>query len=248
MTALLIAAGGAVAMGAVLQSATGFGFALVAAPLLFPALGPQEAIGTLLVLACVGSTLILGAEHRRPRPIVRDAAVIVATSLPGALAGVVVLRSLDSRTLQYAVTASVIVSLLVRRRASPLADRGRRRWWSAPAAGLAAGALTTSTNASGPPLLLHLTGQGNEPTRVRDTINVCYLGLSAVSAAALAATRTSGAVPDPAVLAALVPLVVVGNLAGRPIFGRLVGRGSYESVLTGTLVVAVLVGLATALL
>ena len=108
--------------------------------------------------------------------------------------------------------------------------------------------MTTSTNASGPPLLLHLTGQGNEPTLVRDTINVCYLGLSAVSAVALWATRTSGAVPDPLVLAALVPLVVIGNLAGRPIFSRLVGRGSYEAVLTGTLLAAVLVGLATAVL
>ena len=57
---LLIAATVAVAAGAVLQSATGFGFALVAAPL-FPALGPQEAIGTMLALACVGSVLILAS-------------------------------------------------------------------------------------------------------------------------------------------------------------------------------------------
>jgi hypothetical protein len=177
MTELVVAAGAAVGIGAVLQSATGFGFALVAAPLLFPALGPQEAIGTLLVLACVGSVLILVAERRRPRPLGRDAAVIVAASLPGAIAGVVVLRSLDSATLQYGVTASVMVALAVRRLAARTGSLARRPRWSAPAAGLAAGALTTSTNASGPPLLLHLTGRGTEPARVRDTINVCYLGL-----------------------------------------------------------------------
>ena len=114
-----------------LQSATGFGFALVAAPLLFPALGPQEAIGTLLVLACVGSTLILGAERRRPRP--RDAAVTIAASLPGAIVGIVVLRTLDRTTLQYAVTASVAIALLVRwmtsRAPAPasIAHGGRRR-------------------------------------------------------------------------------------------------------------------------
>lgn len=116
-----------------LQSATGFGFALVAAPLLFPALGPQEAIGTLLVLACVGSTLILGAERRRPRPLRRDAAVIIAASLPGAIVGIVVLRTLDRTTLQYAVTASVAIALLVRwmtsRAPAPasIAHGGRRR-------------------------------------------------------------------------------------------------------------------------
>ena len=49
-------------------------------------------------------------------------------------------------------------------------------------------------------------------------------------------------------LAALVPLVGIGNLAGRPIFSRLVGGGSYERVVTGTLVVAVLAGLVTAVL
>ncbi len=248
MSGLLIGAGAAVAVGAVLQSATGFGFALVAAPLLFPALGPQEAIGTLLVLACVGSTLILGAERRRPRPLRRDAAVIIAASLPGAIVGIVVLRTLDRTTLQYGVTASVGIALVVRWVTSRAGPRGHGSWWSAPAAGLAAGALTTSTNTSGPPLLLHLTGNGTEPARVRDTINVCYLGLSAVSAAALWATSTSGAVPNPTVLAGLVPLVAIGNLAGRPLFARLVGRGSYELVLTATLVLAVLAGLLTALL
>jgi hypothetical protein len=83
---------------------------------------------------------------------------------------------------------------------------------------------------------------------VRDTINVCYLGLSAVSALALWMTQTSGAVPDPVVLAAFVPLVVVGHRAGQPIFSRLVGEGAYETVLTGTLVAAVVLGLVTAVL
>lgn len=248
MTGLFVLAAAAVLVGSIVQSATGFGFALVAAPVLFPVLGPKEAIGTLLVLACVGSVLILATERRRPRPLGLDAGVIVVASLPGAVAGIVVLRSFDSATLQYAVTASVFVALLVRRYAPRRVAAEGRAWWSAPAAGLAAGALTTSTNTSGPPLLLHLTGQGREPTRVRDTINVCYLGLSAVSALALWATHTSGAVPDPVVLAALVPLVVVGHRAGRPIFGRLVGEGAYEAVLTGTLVAAVVLGLVTALL
>jgi uncharacterized membrane protein YfcA len=246
MGALFIAAAVAVTVGAVLQSATGFGFALVAAPLLFPTLGPQDAIGTLLVLACVGSLLILAAERRRPRPLGREAATIIAASLPGAIGGVVVLRSLSAVTLQYAVTVSVIVALLIRWKGAQ--DRGDgRQWWSAPAAGIAAGALTTSTNASGPPLLLHLTGRGTEPACLRDTINVCYLGLSAVSAGALWLTHTSGAVPNPWVLAALVPLVVVGNLVGRPLFGRLAGGGAYEPVLSSILVVAVVVGLATAI-
>ena len=83
---------------------------------------------------------------------------------------------------------------------------------------------------------------------MRDTINVCYLGLSAVSAGALWLTHTSGALPRPGILAALVPLVVFGNLAGQPMFGQLAGGGAYEPVLTGILLLAVLAGLATAIL
>jgi uncharacterized protein len=161
VTGLLVLAAMAVVIGSIMQSATGFGFALVAAPVLFPVLGPKEAIGTLLVLACVGSALILAAERRRPEPLWTDATVIIATSLPGAVGGIAVLRSVDSVTLQYAVTGSVFVALLVRRYAPRREVVGGSAWWSAPAAGLAAGALTTSTNTSGPPLLLYLTGPGS---------------------------------------------------------------------------------------
>jgi uncharacterized membrane protein YfcA len=242
MDPLLVAAGAAVLAGAALQSATGFGFALTSGPLLFAALGPQEAIGTMLVLGAEVGILIVATERRRPRPLAPEAAVLLAASLPGALAGVAILRSLDDVALQAAVTIGVILTLVARRIAAT--EHGPRPAWSAPVAGFAAGALNTSTNTSGPPLLLHLMGRGDEPARVRDTITVVFLGLAVVSAVALWITGTSGAVPDAGVLAALVPVVAVGNLAGRPVFARLARSGEYEHVLTGVLVVSVLSGLA----
>ena len=48
----------------------------------------------------------------------------------------------------------------------------------------------TSTNTSGPPLLLYLLGRGDEPERVRDTLTVCQLGLSVIGAVAIVATGT----------------------------------------------------------
>ena len=241
MTPLLVAAGAAVVAGAALQSATGFGFALVAAPLLFAALGPEEAIGTLLALGAVVGVLTLATEGRRPRPLVRTTAVLLAWALPGAVAGVAVLRALDAVALQLAVTAGVAATLAARRLGT------RTGAWPAPLAGLLAGALTTSTNTNGPPLLLHLLGRGAEAAEVRDTLTACFLGLAAAGALALAATGTADAVPSPGVLAALVPLVVLGHLAGRPLFARLARGEGYERVLTVVLIVAVLAGLAAAL-
>jgi uncharacterized membrane protein YfcA len=243
---LLVAAGAAVLAGAALQTATGFGFALISAPLLFAALGPQEAIGTLLVLGAEVGLLIVAAEGRRPRPLMRDAVVLIAASTPGALVGVAVLRSLDETALQVAVSLGVVLTLVARRLVARGAPRPRPAW-SAPVAGFAAGALSTSTNTSGPPLLLHLMGRGDEPGRVRDTITVVFLGLTVPSVAALWLTGTSGAVPDAGVLAAMVPLVALGSLVGRRAFAHLAHSGAYERVLTVVLLIAVTAALVVAL-
>src|SRR5918992_2496040 len=63
-------------LGATLQSAAGFGFALIAAPLLVAALGPRPAVSAIVVLALIVSALTLAGEHRRPRPNTREAVVL----------------------------------------------------------------------------------------------------------------------------------------------------------------------------
>jgi hypothetical protein len=64
---------------------------------------------------------------------------------------------------------------------------------------------------------------------------------------ALAATGTTGAVPDAKLVAILVPVVAVGHLAGRPLFAALARSRRYEPVVTALLVLSILVGLATAI-
>jgi uncharacterized membrane protein YfcA len=240
MSALVVAAGAGVAAGALMQSATGFGFSLVAAPLLFAAVEPEHAVGLLIVLGTEVNVLTLASERRRPQPLWRRCALMLAWAAPGALAGVVVLRALSPLALQLAVTAGVLGTLLTRHVA------GRHLRVPAWTAGLAAGALTTSTTTSGPPLLLHLLGRGAEPERVRDSLTTCFLGLSALGAAALLATGTPAS-PDLVLVAALLPAAAIGHLAGRRVFARLAGGGRYEPVLNATLVLAVLVGLVSVL-
>jgi uncharacterized membrane protein YfcA len=238
----LIAAA-AVAAGAALQSATGFGFSIVAAPLVFATVGPEEAVGLLIVLGSLVNVLTLAGERRRPRPLVRECAVLLAFALPGAVAGVAVLRALDPVALQVAVSAGVVATLAARR----LARRGTPAW-AGPIAGFAAGALTTSTTTAGPPLIVYLLGRRIEPARMRDTIPVCFLGLSVAGALALWVTGTSGAVPDAELVAVLVPVVAAGHLAGRPLFAALVRSGRYETVLTVVLIGSVAAGLLAAIL
>jgi uncharacterized protein len=247
MTPLLLATGVAVAAGAALQSATGFGFALLAAPLAFAALDAQEAIGLLLLLGMEIGVLTLATEGRRPQPFVRRCATVLAWAIPAAVVGVAVLKALDAVTLQVAVSVGVAATL-VTRRLTANRPRGPEPRWAAPVTGLAAGALVTSTNTTGPPLLLYVTGRGDEAERVRDTLTVCQLGLSVIGAIALLVTGTTDAVPSLGLVAAFLPLVALAHLAGRPLFAHLARSGSYEPVLNATLVVAVAAGLVTAVI
>src|SRR4051812_1547759 len=93
---LLAAACVGVVAGTMLEAATGFGFSLVAAPLLFAAIEPEPAVVMLLLLGLEVNVLPLATERRRPRPLPRSTAMMLAFSLPGALAGVAVLRALPA--------------------------------------------------------------------------------------------------------------------------------------------------------
>jgi uncharacterized membrane protein YfcA len=236
---LVAAACAGVVAGTMLQAATGFGFSLVAAPLLFAAIDPEPAVVLLLVLGLEVNLLTLATERRRPRPRPRSTAFMLAYAVPGALAGVVVLRALPAEALQVAVTLGVAGTLVARR-----VSQAHVPAW---AAGIAAGALTTSTSTNGPPMLLHLLGRGATPEQVRDTLTVCFVALAPIGAVALFATGTTER-PDAVLFAWLVPAIVAGHLAGRRGFARLSESDRYEPVLTGVLLVAVLVGLIGALL
>ena len=236
MTGLEVAAGACIVAGALVQSATGFGFSLLAAPLTFAAVHPEPAVGLLLVLGTEVNLLTLATERRRPDPLRRETALILAWSAPGALAGVALLRSLSALVLQLAVTLGVLATLAARHAG------GSRAHFPAWAAGLSAGALTTATTTSGPPLLLHLLGRGAPPVRVRDTLTVCFLGMSVLGAIALAVTGTP-ALPDALFVAVMIPGVALGHLAGRRVFARLAASGRFELVLNVALVLAVIAGL-----
>ena len=67
----VVAAALALFVGASLQSATGFGFALLSAPILFALLGPREAVTAGVVVAILLNSLTLAGERSRARCGVR---------------------------------------------------------------------------------------------------------------------------------------------------------------------------------
>jgi len=242
MTDAEILATAAVLVGGACHAATGFGFALVAAPLMAAALAPEEAITMLLLLGILVSVLTLLTEGRRPQPLWDDSGQILAWGSAGALAGAFVLAQLSTVALQLVVTLSVLAALITSRTLRKGSDPFRRVW----VAGLAAGALTTTTSANGPPLLLHLLARRIPAAAMRDTLAVLFVGFGAIGVAAIALGTSELALAAGAAAAVLPSAAALGHVAGRPVFARL-AAGHYEQVVTGMMLVSVVAGAALAL-
>ena len=100
------------ALGAFVQTATGFGGALVLAPVLFATMRPAQAVLLSALLGLVQSSVLV---VRNRREVLRDELrSLVAFALPGLAAGVMVLRIAPVSVLRVVVGASVIVATIVR--------------------------------------------------------------------------------------------------------------------------------------
>ncbi len=215
---ILVAVG--VIAGATLQSAMGFGFALVAGPAVFAVAEPAEAITILITLGTALNLLIMLAE-RRPSEVLRPEVVrILAWAAPGVVAGMFILLALSKPTLQVIVGISVD-----RRRRRSRPGTGWRRKEGNPvaraAAGLAAGTLTTTTATAGPPLVLYLQSTGVRPEPFRDTMAALLLGLNIMGADRARRRGQPGGVARAwRSLRSSSWMVVVGRLGGRILFDR----------------------------
>ena len=243
MTATVAGAALALFAGAALQSATGFGFALVSAPILFALLGPREAVAAGFVVGILLNGLTLATERRRPDILVRDAVALVAWSLPGIAVGVLALLVVAREPLSVVVALAVLAGLALRvhsRRANAVA---RPRRWHVPVAGVTAGALGTSTSLNGPPLIFCLLARRATPGQMRDTLAAIFLAEALIG---LPALLLGGAFTAPRAIGILLLAGLLGQLLGRRAFGWLRGERYERAVLAG-LALTALVALATSI-
>jgi uncharacterized membrane protein YfcA len=198
-------------VGAAVQSATGFGFALVLSPALFAVMDPTEAVTALLVLGAALNLLVLREAHEACWRLLPP---VLAAALPGLAAGAALLSVLSKEALQVGVGLAVIAAATWQLR------HAVTRALPAPAAGFLSGTLTTSISISGPPLVLWLEAQRVTPAQFRATLAALFLALNVAGAAILLAT-SSAATLDAGRLAALLALVVLGYGLGAVAFRRL---------------------------
>ena len=214
--------------GAAVQSATGFGFALVLSPALFAVMDPVEAVTALLVLGLALNLLVLFEGGRPEHVDWRALAPMLVAAVPGLAIGVVALTELSKEVLQVAVGVAVIAAAgwqLLRRETHPHLSPA-----AAWGAGFVSGALTTSISVSGPPLVLWLEARGVRPEEFRASLAASFLALNLAGGIVLLAAEGSGAF-DAGAVAALLVLVIAGYALGAVAFRRLDREKFFKLVL-----------------
>ena len=212
---------------ALLYAISGFGFAVLAAPLFLLFLDPAPAIQLVIILSMVLSIVVLRGLLPAIAPwlLLR----LALGSLVGLPLGLVAFRYADPFLVRAAAGAMIFgfaILMAVSRRRSGQPGQGKH--WTAfamsPGLDLAAGAVSGIAGAlvgqPGPPVLIYLLLAGAAASTVRATLLAFFALSYAMTLASHAATI---GIPAPTWLAAgiLIPFAFLGGLAGRPIGDRL---------------------------
>jgi uncharacterized membrane protein YfcA len=212
---------------ALLYAISGFGFAVLAAPLFLLFLDPARAIQLVIIISTAASIVVLRGLLPAIAPwlLLR----LALGSLAGLPLGLVAFRYADPILVRAAAGAMIFgfaILMAVSRRRSGQPGEGKH--WTAfamsPGLDLAAGAVSGIASAlvgqPGPPVLIYLLLAGAAARTVRATLLAFFALSYGVTLASHAATI---GIPAPTWLAAgiLIPFACFGGLAGRPIGDRL---------------------------
>ncbi|MBB3189659.1 sulfite exporter TauE/SafE family protein [Halomonas cerina] len=205
-----------------LQAATGFGFSVLATPLLFLIFEPHQAIQINIIISLIIS-LILYPELKKTvdKHLLYNLAkgAIIGTPI-----GVVLILFL-SETMLKIFAGIVILSLtfVVLLRFS-IQQKGSRDIIS----GLSSGALTTSLGMPGPPLLLYFSSTNLDKHTLRSTTLIYFLFIYFLGL--IAHVFTIGSSWNTwLIAAALTPMAFAGIFAGRTAF-RMISQKTFRII------------------
>jgi uncharacterized membrane protein YfcA len=228
---------------ALLYAISGFGFAVLAAPLFLLFLDPARAIQLVIIISTVLSIVVL--RGLLPAIALWLLVRLALGSLVGLPLGLAAFRYADPILVRAAVGAMIFgFAILMAVSRGRSGQPGQGEYWKAfamsPGLDLAAGAVSGFAGAlvgqPGPPVLIYLLLAGTAARTVRATLLAFFALSYAVTLASHAATI---GIPASTWLAAgiLIPFAFLGGLAGRPIGDRL-GAEAFAMLAIALLAVA----------
>lgn len=213
----LLLGGLAVLLAVVSQLLTGFGFAMVLVPLLLLMVDPADAV----VATALLGTLLTTLQTLRDRSHVDRsmAAGLMGWSLIGLPLGVLAMGIIPAEALKWAVVGVVLLALYIIMR--DVAFSNTRA--NSAMAGLASGALLTSTGINGPPLVALVRSSQDSVLRYRATLAAVFCGQGWLGLGMFAMAGRINATTLSLLAAGLVALPV-GMLIGERLFRHVDAR------------------------
>lgn len=199
-----------------LQTITGFGYALSAAPLLALILGPKDAVMFVLFTGIITKlTLLCRLWHQSSFSAI---SLLFAASLAGALPGAYVLKIVSNDTLKLAIGLMLIVITFAMARDFRVTIREPRL--AQTIVGVISGFLATTTSLSGPPVVMYYLNEQLNKETIRANLTRYFI-LS--NAASLVLSYFFGTL-KPELLAAntliCLPAIVLGVGLGEKLFTK----------------------------
>lgn len=238
--ALVVMGLGAIVIGFSKTSFAGLG--AVSAALFALVLPAKESTAAVLLLLIVGDVVgvFLFGRHARWGLLWR----LFPTVIPGLLLGAAFMKVVDDdlmrRTIGVLLLVTVALQFWQRRRPQDIPAPDRPHWALAGATGVAAGFTTMTANAAGPVMALYLLAARVDKARFIGT-NAWFFGLVNVSKVPLTASLGLFTPQVLWVVAAMIPVVLLGTIFGRRVVRR-VSQRQFETVtLTAALLSAVAV-------
>jgi uncharacterized membrane protein YfcA len=240
-TEQLAAAMAVIFLAGAAQSMTGFGFGLVAVPLMTLFLTPAAAIPIIVIEGLVVNLMILGRSFRGSQ-IGRMSSLAVA-GLAGVPIGVWLLASMEANTLRVYIGLLMLAAGLVF--ASGLRLQVANERLAAIPVGIASGVMGGSVSMPGPPIILFFANQKVPAATFR--INL-VLVITLQLLLSLPVYYANDLLPARAFAwsAAILPALLLGSVVGTRLLG-IVSEQAFRRLTLGTVIAAGVISLLTGL-
>ncbi len=221
-------------VAALIQGATGFGFAIVAVPFYLIILGSLSAIQVSLIVTLSITILVAMRVWRNAPPALLGR--LAAGTLAGFPVGILAYRHADLETAKLAVGLLVVgfaVWLFCAARGRPVVENPATHPVADIAIGVVSGAMTTSLGMPGPVVLIYLSALGTGKEAMRATMLKLFV-ISNTGAIALQEWQVgiAGATWETAAL--LIPAVLVGGAVGHGV-SRFLDQQTFRTVVLAIL-------------
>ena len=196
------------------QAVVGFGFALLAVPVMMQIVGLQRAVILASLIGTANNVFqYRDLKHNQDKQQVKR---FLLASCVGAPFGLVAFIYANQQVLKILLGIGVLFGVLLLARGRDLTHAHVSLDWSM---GVISGFLLTSTSTNGPPLVFAMQARKSDPQVFRSTLNMVFL-VSGIYGLVLFAAFGEIAMSEIWISLALLPSMIAGVYAGRLIRSR----------------------------